>query len=208
MVTVITLISVLATGDVSFNATTASSLAVALLVSSATATAAIIIIVVLVCKKRHYKRISDHFVLMESGFKGLDEQIMNLRQLLLSELHSHVLSVETLLISSKEIIASPNSDEGSKSVLRVNIKMMSAKGKTYKGMCKELHAELKDFFAMKYLLKTSERAARQEQPPLTPKYIPQSPKNKAKVLKHGKDYELHLLEEPPSNMTQQDDDLL
>ncbi len=210
LITVITLISVLAKGEVSFNATTASSLIVALLVSGITVTAAIVIAVVLIYKRHRYKDTAKHFVQMENGFKGIDEQIVNLRQVLLSELHSEVLIIETLLKSCKEIIRIPN--EGNKSVLKINIKIMAAKGKKYKDTSEELHMKLKEFFAMKHL---SPKKSKKEQhpPPIIgkpKKAIIESapPRSKTRILNKG-DFELHdrLLEEPPSppsDMAQQD----
>ena len=150
LVTVVVLVSVLASGSASFNATTATSLVVSLLVSAILIVSAIVFIVLVMKKRRDYDEIYHFFDDIQQRFKGLDEQIVNLRQILMSELHSHVLTVETLLASSKELLAA-DKDSSAENMLKANFTIMSSIGKEYRKVSQVLHESLNEFFALRYM---------------------------------------------------------
>ena len=151
LVTLITLITVLANGSVKLDATSASGLVIAVLACTLPVVAAIVFIILIVVNRRKFNFYVERFEDMEKKFKGLDEEIVNLRQLLISELHSRVLSMETLLLTCKELLKDKESNAGSEHLLRINLKIMSSTALRYKNESKELHESLTEFFSMRYV---------------------------------------------------------
>ncbi len=150
IVSVIALMSVLITGTSTYDATIASSLTVALLVTGVTTTAAIVTIAILVYDKQQYDKIGNQFLQLENGFKGLNDQMVNLRQLLLHVLHAQVLIVEKILINSKEILINPI-NEGTMKILMINIDIITSRGQTYRAVSTDLHIKFNEVFTFNYL---------------------------------------------------------
>ena len=151
LVTLITLITVLANGSVKLDATSASGLVIAVLACTLPVVAAIVFIILIVMNRKKFGLYVKLFENMEKKFKGLDEEIVNLRQLLISELHSQVLSMETLLLTCKELLKDKESNAGSEHLLRINLKIMLSTALRYKEESQELHESLREFFSMRYV---------------------------------------------------------
>ena len=197
LVTLITLITVLANGSIKLDATSASGLVIAVLVCTLPVVAAIVFVILIVVKRKDFNLYVTRFENMEIKFKGLDEQIVNLRQVLISELHSRVLSMETLLLACKELLKDKESNAGSKHLLKINLEIMSRTGQGYREESQELHQSLKEFFSMQYIVTPEDDDKSSSTEPLLQPGVAAAPvPNRAREppVRH---VALNIQEEPP-----------
>lgn len=149
VVSFIIFIVLIANGTVTFNAGTASALVISLIISISTITIGVAAVVLVTWKSKHYKTIGKKFLDMEEGFKGLDERVYNMKYLLLSSLHSHVLTVEGKLNDSKELL---KEEVLNVTMLIINLDILVSKSEGYISVSQRLHKELRVFFGMRHKL--------------------------------------------------------